>query len=246
MAPLGPSATRRLVACSTLPWKGRVGARKSHVCDLRSLTRRTRASPSSVRRGGVNNTLVVGSRAPTTRVLERHRLRITRTMNDRIDSLENPLDVSADIVVPDTKHTIAFAREPSRTRLVTNSLRIVAMLRSIDLDDQSRRHTGKIGDVRSDRDLPAKVSSRDWYTAEVTPEPCFRIRRIQAKPTGRRAVELVDRAFAHCQCSPHPARLRSPAQGRGHFGGRPSPSRGGWEQAEPSCIMSHAAQISCD
>jgi len=42
-------------------------------------------------------------------------------------------------------------------------MRMTSVLRTVEFNDQARRHTGKIGDVRANRDLSAEMRSCGFY-----------------------------------------------------------------------------------
>jgi hypothetical protein len=46
---------------------------------------------------------------------------------------------------------------------------------SVDLDDEARRHTGEVGDIGSDRVLPAKALPINRIVTQARPQDDFRI-----------------------------------------------------------------------
>src|SRR5581483_2749595 len=71
-----------------------------------------------------------------------------------VNRQENTRRILQNIVVPEPQHTIALRRKMSCTHRVQ---RAAVMLAAIDLNNNSQLMTGKIGEVRSDRSLTAKV-----------------------------------------------------------------------------------------
>jgi hypothetical protein len=133
---------------------------------------------------------------------QRRRFSAERAMERRIDRLHNTLDALTDLVVPEPDDAIPLAHKPLRTCFVTSPSRI-AMVGAINFDDQPRRHACEVGDVRPDRHLPAEMRPGHREAAETTPEPCFRVGRIRAQPSGCCAMRLADRRLGHA-CHPTP------------------------------------------
>jgi hypothetical protein len=73
-----------------------------------------------------------------------------------------------------------------------HSMRFVAVLRAVDLDDQARCHAREVGNVRPNRYLPAKVRSVDWKTTQTAPETGFRVCSVCPEPTRGCAVKRLD------------------------------------------------------
>jgi hypothetical protein len=71
------------------------------------------------------------------------------------------------------------------------------VLRAVDLDDQSGRHAGKIGYIRTDGHLPAKVTSVDFHMSQMLPEDLLDVRRIRSQAPCRCASEICDGSTSH-------------------------------------------------
>src|SRR4249919_1640670 len=97
----------------TLPWRGRVGARSAPGWGERA------------------------SHSTRTPVLEHGRLRVTSAVELSVDQLQYSREVLRDVVIPEPDNTIPFRLEPSRASLVAQSVRLFAVLRSINLNDKS-------------------------------------------------------------------------------------------------------------
>ncbi len=71
--------------------------------------------------------------------------------------LQHALDILANIVIPEADHAPAAGFEPSRTPTISSFRR--RMLAPIQLDDQGVIGAHKIGDERTERNLPAEIQT---------------------------------------------------------------------------------------
>src|SRR5262249_583612 len=100
--------------CSTLPWRGRVGAH---------------SAPG----WGDGGTSRHGRRVAS--MLQRPSLCRGRSVDGGIDRLQHAVHVPGEIVIPKTHHPIAFALRPARARIIALADVVVPMLRAVDFDD---------------------------------------------------------------------------------------------------------------
>ena len=77
----------------------------------------------------------------------------------RVDRIHHTMNIMRDVAIPKTKDTIALGHEPFCTQQVAQASFIFTMLRPVDLNNETRRRTGKIDNEFSDRHLPPKVSA---------------------------------------------------------------------------------------
>jgi len=81
-----------------------------------------------------------------------------RPVQRKIHSLKHSIDISNDVVIPKANDFVSFACQPSCPHLVAHPIRIVAVLRPIDLDDQSSSHARKVDDMGTDWHLSAEMA----------------------------------------------------------------------------------------
>jgi len=92
-------------------------------------------------------------------VFENAWLGVARAIKRDVDRVHHTMNILGDLVVPKAKDTVALGLKPFCTQLVAPASFTFAMLRPVDLNDETRRRTGKIDNEFSDRHLPAKVSA---------------------------------------------------------------------------------------
>jgi hypothetical protein len=85
------------------------------------------------------------------------RLRGGRSVNRRINSFHDAIHIPGYVVVPKPKHAISLFLQPPRSNIIARFVSILAMLRTVNFDQQPSRHAGKIRDVRTDWDLSAEM-----------------------------------------------------------------------------------------
>src|SRR5437879_3115747 len=91
-----------------------------------------------------------------------------------VNTLENSIDIQTDVVIPEAQHTIAFLLQPARPRLITRLSVLRSMLRSIDFNNKACRHTGKIRNIGTDRNLPAKMTALHRQPSKMAPQSFLR------------------------------------------------------------------------
>ncbi len=175
-------------------------------------------SARGARRGGV---IFAACGTPISPMFQNTRLGLARAVELRIYNLHHAIDVLANIVVPKSKDTIALRLKPFRSDMVAPAARIFAMLRSVNFNDEPGSWAGEVDDKFADRHLAAEVSAVGLHLAKMAPELRFSIRRVCAQASGGITFELSD-----CVRIRHSVHPTPPA-----FGGRPSPSRGGWKHS---------------
>ena len=121
----------------TLPWRGRVGARRAP--------------------GWGDST--DASCACVALVFKSTWFSFARAIKRDVDRVHHSMNILADLVVPKAEDSVALGLKPFCTQLVAPASFTFAMLRPVDLNDETRRRTGKIDNEFSDRHLPAKVSA---------------------------------------------------------------------------------------
>jgi hypothetical protein len=169
------------------------------------------------RRGGV--------KPNTPQMFQRRSIKVARAVNGGMNGVEHAVKIFGNIVVPKSNDTIAFRFQPARSLVVLDLVRCQAMLRTIKLDQQSRCHAGKIGNVWSDRNLTTEVRAACLKRTKVPPQHHLRVCCVEPQPASCFASEAINRLLVcHCPITP-PRRLRR----------RPSPSRGGWTR----CTIVH-------
>ena len=88
------------------------------------------------------------------------------------------MNIMGDLVIPKAKDTVALGLKPFRAPLVAQTGLTFAMLRPVDLNNETCRRTGKIGNEFSNRHLPPKVSAARLETFQIAPQPHFRLGRL--------------------------------------------------------------------
>jgi hypothetical protein len=82
------------------------------------------------------------------------------------------------IIIPKSNHPVTFRLQPTRANLVTAAVDMVCVLRSVDLYDQALGQTSEVCDIRSDNDLPFKMTSPYFKPSKMMPQNVLRDRRI--------------------------------------------------------------------
>src|SRR5580692_7860115 len=80
------------------------------------------------------------------------------------------------------------------------------MLRSVELDDELSRVPSEVGDITSDRRLPAKMHAERFHTAQKPPHLSFGVRRLASQRLGVAAYSWLDICSRHLRglLLPHP------------------------------------------
>jgi hypothetical protein len=84
----------------------------------------------------------------------------------RQNCLQHALAIQEHLIVPETKHRPALPREIGVTGIISMAF---GMLETIRLDDQLGAKTKKVDNIRSDRNLPAKLEAIQATIAQKTP-----------------------------------------------------------------------------
>src|SRR3984957_14104316 len=104
------------------------------------------------------------------------------------------------------------------------------MLRSVELDDDLSRMPSEVGNVTSDRRLPAEMHAERLHTAQKPPHFSFGIRRLTPQHLGAAAYSWLDICSRHMRglLLPHPC---------------PSPQGGGVKNHQrPSGLVSSSGK----
>jgi hypothetical protein len=83
------------------------------------------------------------------------------------DLLNNLIDFADDFIVPEPQHRVSQTTEELASTFVT--IRLIRMLRSIELNVQLRLKTNEVRKKGSDRMLPAKLKSLHLMAAQTRP-----------------------------------------------------------------------------
>jgi hypothetical protein len=86
-------------------------------------------------------------------------------MHRRQDRCHHAIDVLQHIIVPETQHAIAIGLKISGSLCISDNVVRLAVLRAINLDDQSLFVAGEVSEVRTDRGLPPEVRVLDWQAS---------------------------------------------------------------------------------
>jgi hypothetical protein len=108
--------------------------------------------------------------------------------------LEHAIDVRQHVVIPVSQHPVSVRCKGLCARLVGIGSTVLA---AIDLNDDARRVTGKVSDVTTNSNLPAKMRAGCGQSvAEVPPELPFRFRRRRTHRTSEATLRGHDRSIA--------------------------------------------------
>ena len=113
--------------------------------------------------------------APSPPMLQRHWRRRRRSINRDVDRFHDAVDILGDVVVPESKHAISLFLQPRHTNAIVRLISILAMLRTIDFNQQPRRHAPEIRDIRSNRYLTAEVRPIEIELPQMMPKLLFGI-----------------------------------------------------------------------
>jgi hypothetical protein len=120
-----------------------------------------------------NHALADSTPSPPAVSGERVGVRGLRYIQRHEDGAENVVRILKNIVVPKSQHPESESLQVVSATLVIGKL--VEMLTSIDLDDDSALETDEIEDVASHAMLTAELHS-ELGVAQVPPQQCFRVR----------------------------------------------------------------------
>jgi hypothetical protein len=129
-----------------------------------------------------------------------------RTEQLCVDSLKYTIHVLDDLVVPDSNDTITFPVQPPGSCIIAQCIGSRAVLRTVKFNDHTRCQASKIGNVRTDRDLAAKMRSFQPESPQLSPQELLCIICSLTKPAGTKSPRLCD-ALMHSALTP-PRRLR--------------------------------------
>jgi hypothetical protein len=104
-----------------------------------------------------------------------------RSLGSLADDLHNAIQIREHLVVGEAKHRITLRLKPGITSLIAPLTGCEVMTLAIELDDQTRGVTNKIGDVTPNWDLPPETETTDAVGLDVTPQQSLRARHGLAK-----------------------------------------------------------------
>jgi hypothetical protein len=132
-----------------------------------------------------------------------------RSDEGRMDRIQNLFNAREHVAVPEPQDPQTARFEKGRADLVVRHALLGAVLRPVELDDESMGETREVDDVGAKRYLPPEMRSRDGNAAtQEKPELSLRIRRIAPERSGAVALALIALPsvvrFGHGVVHPHP------------------------------------------
>ncbi|MDI3470210.1 MAG: hypothetical protein OJF62_002273 [Pseudolabrys sp.] len=79
---------------------------------------------------------------------------------------EHAVDVGEDIVIPESKHFVAFSFKPRCSCFIRSYVWFFAMLRAVDFDNQPRCHAHEVRNIGPNHYLPTEVVANDRVFAQ--------------------------------------------------------------------------------
>ena len=111
------------------------------------------------------------------------------SIHDSKDGIQNCIQLLHDFVVPEAKDFVSLRLQEIGTPLIIPARIVFGVLCAIQFDDQTKRMTRKVSEVRSNRHLPAKMRSVKRDTFQVIPELPLCIRSVVTKAAGIHFLE---------------------------------------------------------
>ena len=108
--------------------------------------------------------------------------RCLRAPQALVDRAKNLLDTLKDLVIPESKHSIAFRLEKRSADFIFS--RSIEMLRPIKLDDEPPLGRAKISEVRPNRKLTSKLGAAQLPITQMPPQNPFRVGLIATQAPG--------------------------------------------------------------
>jgi hypothetical protein len=102
-------------------------------------------------------------------MLQRRRRSGRRSVDGGIYRFQYAVHICGEIIVPKAQNAISGSFKPTGPYVVASTIVIITVVRAIHLDNQSGGHAGKVGNVRSDRDLTPKVRASHRKPAQLLP-----------------------------------------------------------------------------
>ncbi len=161
---------------------------------------------------------------------QQSRLGVRRTVQSRIDGVENRAYLAQDIAVPEAQNAIAFAFKEVVATLIRRPVRVPAMLLTIHLDDEACAEASEVGDAGTDRHLPAKMCARRFNILQARPQLRFGRCHLRSQPAGPRALQDAETPFIAHELT---AICHPPLEGEGRPAG---PGWGGAKSAEEEAV----------
>src|SRR5580704_5330057 len=136
-------------------------------------------------------------------------------MKSCMNRFHDAIYILGDVVVPEPQHAISLFLQPTAARFVVYLLAIFGVLRAVDFDQKPCRHAGKVGNVGTDRHLPAKMRTIEFKPSKMTPQFLFGIGRVATKLMGAQVSDVSNIFAAHALPHPPPAAATLPLSGEG-------------------------------
>ena len=89
---------------------------------------------------------------------------------DSKDGIQNCIQLLHDFMIPEAKDFVSRRLQETRSLVIIPARIVFGVLCAIQFDDQTKRMTGKVSELRSNRHLPAKMRSVKRDTFQVIPE----------------------------------------------------------------------------
>jgi hypothetical protein len=98
-------------------------------------------------------------------VLQRLDVCLARAVELDIDSFEHSVQVCDEVRIPKTDYAVTLALQPRLSLLISFGVLNLAMMPTIELDDESFRRAEKVYDINTDRCLPSEMRAkrRDFF-----------------------------------------------------------------------------------
>jgi hypothetical protein len=149
----------------------------------------------------------------------------------RVNCLRNPFAILRHLVVPEPKDFPPLALKIGVTNSVANAFRV---LRAVGFDDQLSANVEKVDDVRTDRNLPAKLETAEATVAREAPKAKFSVGRRAANRSSARTLLRRD-----ARVGLHRSSIGRAALIRRAFGAPPSPRGRRGSRTDVRTALSH-------
>ncbi len=103
------------------------------------------------------------------------------TLDRSKDSIQNGFQFVHHFMIPEAADPVSFLFEKSRSLRVMAPGNLFSMLTAIQFNDQPQRMTGKVREVRTDRNLSPEMRADHGDASKMSPEQSFRICRVVAQ-----------------------------------------------------------------
>lgn len=97
------------------------------------------------------------------------------------DHGHHAFSIVENVVIPESKNSVAVLSEISRASAVVDDTASRHMTGTIQLNDQFGLKMSKVGKIRTDGSLPAKMALADWQAPQGPPQPTLRVGHVPAQ-----------------------------------------------------------------